>query len=365
MRRIRILLLAILVAGVLVLQAVAGTAATSNLIGPWDVPTPSTSWVPRTDLAAGDPPREPPRPGAWEAQDSGILRQTIGLGAFEGQIRAAQYVDVMFTATGWHGGSGVPGSSCDVLFQVQTPFGSDSRNFDITRVDDSEGGTLRAVNGGAVFSSIEVILSSNITATASTCDPIIYNIQVTLDFGPPVVTTTTSTTTTVPPTTTTVPPTTTTTVAPTTTTTVAPTTTTTLASPSDELMAPSPITAGETITLSGEGFDPFEAVQAILFSDPIVLGEGNADEAGFASLTVTVPADTPPGDHTLQLVGLSSGRSLEAPVQVLAAQATTTTTSAEELPETGLSSGPLAVVGAGLLVFGIAAVALTGRRRET
>jgi hypothetical protein len=68
---------------------------------------------------------------------------------------------------------------------------------------------------------------------------------------------------------------------------------------------------GDAITAVGEGFDPGEDVVGTLFSTPVPLGVVTADPAGRAVFTFTVPTDLDPGIHTVELVGLTSGRVLQ------------------------------------------------------
>ncbi|MDE0573563.1 InlB B-repeat-containing protein [Demequina sp. B12] len=67
------------------------------------------------------------------------------------------------------------------------------------------------------------------------------------------------------------------------------------------LRGPSSATQGEQITLTGNGFDPYETIAAELHSTPVSLGRTTADASGTFTLAVTIPADTAPGDHTLVL----------------------------------------------------------------
>lgn len=212
-----------------------------------------------------------------------------------------------------------------------------------------------------------------------------WNVQLTFDGNQNwTVNTTTPTTappttappTTVPPTTappTTVPPTTappTTTVAPTTTTTVAPTTTTTRPSTTTSSTAPSNATTttafqgitssassgsvGTTFTIRAGGYLPGSNAQLILHSDPVVLGVSAADANGVVNATVTIPANTPAGAHTVEVLG--TGTSGQVRSQSVAF------TVAGALPRTGDDSTPVAILASIMVLAGAIAMRL-GRRQ--
>ncbi|WP_203675763.1 HtaA domain-containing protein, partial [Cellulomonas phragmiteti] len=81
------------------------------------------------------------------------------------------------------------------------------------------------------------------------------------------------------------------------------------------------VVAGGVLTLTADGFAPGEAgVRVELHSDPVVLARGLvADASGVVTTSVTVPAATPAGRHTLVVVG--AGRTLRQAVTVTAAPA--------------------------------------------
>jgi LPXTG-motif cell wall-anchored protein len=83
---------------------------------------------------------------------------------------------------------------------------------------------------------------------------------------------------------------------------------------------------GDTIAVGGTGFSPNEPVRVTLFSDPVVLGTPNADANGLASLTFVLPANTPSGAHSIEMLGLSSGKRLSVALQVNPSSTTTTST---------------------------------------
>ena len=81
------------------------------------------------------------------------------------------------------------------------------------------------------------------------------------------------------------------------------------------------VVAGGELTVTGSGFGPGETgIRLELRSDPVVLAANlTADASGVVTATVTVPAGTPAGRHTLVLVG--AGRTLTQEITVTAAPA--------------------------------------------
>ena len=97
---------------------------------------------------------------------------------------------------------------------------------------------------------------------------------------------------------------------------------------------------GDTIAVGGTGFSPSEPVRVTLFSDPVVLGTTTADANGLASLTFVLPAGTSPGAHTVEMLGLASGRRLSVALQVNPSSTTTTsTTTVASTTTTAAASG--------------------------
>ncbi|MBO9570075.1 MAG: HtaA domain-containing protein [Cellulomonas iranensis] len=81
------------------------------------------------------------------------------------------------------------------------------------------------------------------------------------------------------------------------------------------------VVAGGELTVTGSGFGPGETgIRLELRSDPVVLAANlTADASGVVTATVTVPAGTPAGRHTLVLVG--AGQTLTQEITVTAAPA--------------------------------------------
>jgi hypothetical protein len=78
-------------------------------------------------------------------------------------------------------------------------------------------------------------------------------------------------------------------------------------SPKSATITPMTVRPGQTSTATGTGFTPGEQVDATLHSDPIDLGDSTANGAGDVTVTFTVPAALPQGQHELVLTGLTSG----------------------------------------------------------
>lgn len=75
----------------------------------------------------------------------------------------------------------------------------------------------------------------------------------------------------------------------------------------ESLDAPPGSSPGDTITLKGAGYQSGEALEIWLLSTPVQLATVTADASGTFSVTVTIPASTPPGAHTLEVRGAQSG----------------------------------------------------------
>jgi len=73
------------------------------------------------------------------------------------------------------------------------------------------------------------------------------------------------------------------------------------------------------MTVSVSGFSPGETVQIELHSDPVLLGEATAGQDGTAQAVVTIPLDAQAGQHTIRVVGLTSGVEVSVPLTVVAA----------------------------------------------
>lgn len=111
------------------------------------------------------------------------------------------------------------------------------------------------------------------------------------------------------------------------------------------------VAPGDTQTVSADGFAPGEDVHGWLHSQPIDLGITQADAHGHVRLTFVVPIDLEPGEHTVELLGVISGRDVQVGFRVIAPPAATTlehpSLSATGLPTATLIALALLLLGAG------------------
>ncbi len=77
------------------------------------------------------------------------------------------------------------------------------------------------------------------------------------------------------------------------------------------------VTAGSTLAVSGSGFAEGAELRLELRSDPVQLGTVTAGADGSFQRTVTIPANTPAGAHTLAAI-LPDGTEVTASVTVTA-----------------------------------------------
>jgi hypothetical protein len=63
---------------------------------------------------------------------------------------------------------------------------------------------------------------------------------------------------------------------------------------------------GEVVVATATGLAAGEMAQMVLFSDPVLIGNVPADADGAYRAEITIPEDTEPGRHTLQLTGWTS-----------------------------------------------------------
>jgi hypothetical protein len=119
---------------------------------------------------------------------------------------------------------------------------------------------------------------------------------------------------------------------------------------------------GGSVQISGSGFVPGTTVQLLLFSSPVSLGTVQANGAGAITASVTIPANTPPGQHTLQAVGQAgSGGTLTLMAQIMVAGSGAQSSG---LASTGAQIGLIAGVGVALVVAGFLITAGSRRRRR-
>jgi hypothetical protein len=145
-------------------------------------------------------------------------------------------------------------------------------------------------------------------------------------------------------------------------------------------LSPDTLSAGESVTIRSSGWQASSAVEIFLLSsllsEPVPIGSLTADGNGDIDGSVTVPADTQPGLHTILALGLDTSgvpTASAADVTVQGADeqqptggnpsAASPVTTAGQLPYTGSSPVPMVVWAVALLVFGRIAM-LVGKRTK-
>ena len=78
---------------------------------------------------------------------------------------------------------------------------------------------------------------------------------------------------------------------------------------------------GESIEIVGTGFTVGHEINAVLHSDPLMIGTAVADERGVVRFSYTIPATTPIGSHEIVLTDAATGVSAKVPLLVEAATA--------------------------------------------
>lgn len=115
------------------------------------------------------------------------------------------------------------------------------------------------------------------------------------------------------------------------------------------------VVRGSTVDVRAWGFGAEEDLLIELRSEPVELTTVLSDAAGSASTTVTIPADTAPGEHTVVVTGQESGRTASAPLTVTAAPTPTPTPTPTTVPSTGTTAGTPGTTTAQLGATGAAA----------
>jgi titin len=127
--------------------------------------------------------------------------------------------------------------------------------------------------------------------------------------------------------------------------------------------AVSTVTAGQSVTLVGDGYLPGSTVTLVIYSTPTVLGTVVADANGKFTATVTVPAGLAAGSHSLVASGVdSSGAVRYLRMNVTVSAAGVATASSGGLALTGFTAFPF--VAGGLLALAAGAGLLTAARRR-
>lgn len=113
------------------------------------------------------------------------------------------------------------------------------------------------------------------------------------------------------------------------------------------------VTAGDSVTVTGTGFQPGETVAIELHSTPVQIGSVIASASGAINASVTIPVGTAAGAHAIVVTGASSGVTASAPITVAAASglaALAATGGTAPLVLVPLLAGGLLIVGAVMLI---------------
>jgi len=116
---------------------------------------------------------------------------------------------------------------------------------------------------------------------------------------------------------------------------------------------------GGSLTVSGSNFTPGGTVTIDIESTPVFLASVTADPTGAFSTTVTIPADTVPGSHTI----LATDAAGDSATTALTVTGVVPVAASPGLPFTGADIAALSGVGAIALALG-GMLILTGRRRR-
>jgi hypothetical protein len=129
------------------------------------------------------------------------------------------------------------------------------------------------------------------------------------------------------------------------------------------------VSPGGSVTVTDGGWQPDSTVDLTLHSTPVSLGTATTGNDGSFSKTVTIPADTSVGEHTIEITGTDANQqpaTHTVEIDVVTAEGTTVTTvgtgGTGTLPFTGGSTLPLLFVALSLLGGGIA---MAARRRHS
>jgi hexosaminidase len=132
------------------------------------------------------------------------------------------------------------------------------------------------------------------------------------------------------------------------------------------------VTPGQIIAcvLPDGSVDPFSTVTCVIHSDPIVLGTAKANSAGGVNASFPLPANVPPGNHTLTAQGTKNGQAVVLTVASFAVKPATSVLGATQnrvagstLKRTGASNTvPLTIGGATLVLVGAGMVFMVRRR---
>ncbi|MCA2218535.1 fibronectin type III domain-containing protein [Jidongwangia harbinensis] len=105
--------------------------------------------------------------------------------------------------------------------------------------------------------------------------------------------------------------------------------------------------AGDSITISGTGYQPYSTVLLAIYSEPVTLGSATVEDDGTFSATVKLP-DGYVGEHSL----LASGTGLDGKPRYMQLALTIAAGGGGGLPVTGTPVALLLALGAGLVLGG-------------
>lgn len=114
----------------------------------------------------------------------------------------------------------------------------------------------------------------------------------------------------------------------------------------------------DNLRVSFTGFAPNSKVDATLNSEPIPLGSFRADAGGTVTIDVPVPAEAPPGEHTVVAVGIDPTGAPRTVSRSIVLESET----AGILAFTG--SNPQALIGLGGLLIAVGAAGTLAARRR-
>jgi LPXTG-motif cell wall-anchored protein len=124
-------------------------------------------------------------------------------------------------------------------------------------------------------------------------------------------------------------------------------------------------TAGQTISVEAMTFAGGAAVSFTLAPDNVVIASATADAGGVVTTEVTIPAGTPPGEHTLTASGGAPDGSTLRLTCALTVVGADGVEPSGALPRTGDDSSlPLAKLGLVLAAIGGVITAVAAKRRK-
>lgn len=131
---------------------------------------------------------------------------------------------------------------------------------------------------------------------------------------------------------------------------------------------PSTFFPGDTVTITGTGFEPGFETTIEFNSVTVIVGTVTADATGSFTTEVIVPDDATPGPHSFSAICDTRGNETTTTVTVSSRGATTTSTTVTgggPLPTTGSDVEPLLVAGGAAILAGLAFVMVAKRRRRS